>query len=79
MGHQSTNRGTTTRFRIDEKLAAHQLQSLAHADKPYAAAVDGNLLVKANSQVTHGQLYLTRCSVQFHSEVSLTAVLDCIR
>jgi len=55
IGHPSTDRGATTGFRFDGELA-HQLQSLAQADKAYAATVDRDLLVKANAQVNHGQL-----------------------
>jgi len=36
------------------------------------------LWVKSNSLVIHSQFYLTRCSKQFHTEVPLTAVLNCI-
>src|SRR6266403_141246 len=77
-GHPSANRGATAGFRIDRKLAAYQVQPLPHADKSYAATVHGVLRIKANSRVTHGQLYLPRCSAQFHSEVPRAAVLDCI-
>jgi len=38
--------------------------------------VEGVLRVKANPQIFHGQLYLCRCSAQFHFKATLTAVLD---
>ena len=66
------------RIRLDGKLAAHQLQSLPHANESDAAIVEGVLRVKANPQIFHGQLYLCRCSAQFHSEMTRTAVLNCI-
>jgi len=77
-GNPGTDRSATAGFRLDGKRAAHSLHSLPHAYEPQAATAHGVLLVKANSQVIHRQLYPHRCSVQFHSEVSLTAVLNCI-
>jgi len=76
--HTSVYRGAVTGLRLDENLAVHQMESLPHADESKAATVDGVLRVKANPQVIHGQLYLCRCSAQFHLKVPLTAVLDCI-
>ena len=69
------DRGATAGLRLDGKLAAHQLQSLLHADEPEAATVDGVLRVKANSQVTHGQLNLSLCTAQFHLKVANAAML----
>jgi hypothetical protein len=65
-------------FRLDGKLAVHQLQSLPHADEPKARTIHGVLRVEANSLVIHGQLYRSRCCAQFDSELPLTAVLNCI-
>ena len=69
------DRGATAGLRLDGKLAAHQLQSLPHADEPEAVRVGGVLRVKANSQVSHGQLNLSLCTAQFHFEVLHATVL----
>jgi hypothetical protein len=63
---------------LDGKLAAHHVRSFLHADEPEAVPIGSLLLVKANSLVNHGQSYLSRCSVQFDSELPRTTVLDCI-
>ena len=42
---------------------------------PKPRRYDGVLRVKANSQVAHGQLNLSLCTVQFHFEVPHTTVL----
>jgi hypothetical protein len=77
-GCPGTDRRATAGFRIDEKLAPHQLHSFTHADQPQAATFEDFFLVKANSQVIHGQFYVSRRSMQLHPELSFTAVLNCI-
>jgi hypothetical protein len=75
-GHARENRGAAAWLRRDGKLAFHQLDPFAHADKSQSPTAKGIVLVKASAVVTNGELNLCWGRFEFHFEVSDTAVLN---
>src|SRR5687767_12257851 len=73
-GRAGENRGATCRVRLDEQLAADELQTFFHAGQAEAEAFRRRVDVEADAFITNGEIEDVPGAAKMHTDMSGAAV-----